>query len=148
VKANTRSGATPPVIDPYLPDNGNFGYRVSRYELDLEYKVASNRLSGSATITAVTLASLQTFTLDLADALAVSKVTVNGRRPSHFSTSAGKLRIRLASPLPAGSAMAVVVRYGGLTAGLEADGGTEVWRIESENRGSQASPVGLRPADP
>ena len=40
-----------PVIDPYLPGNGNFGYRVSRYELDLEYKVAINRLSGSATIT-------------------------------------------------------------------------------------------------
>ena len=113
MKANARKGVTPPVIDPYLPDSGNFGYRVSRYELDLEYKVASNRLCGSATITAVTLASLQTFTLDLADALAVSKVTVNGRRPGHFSTSAGKLRIRLAGPLPAGSAMAIVVRYGG-----------------------------------
>ena len=44
--------APPVVIDPYLPANGNFGYRVSRYELDLEYKVAINRLSGSATITA------------------------------------------------------------------------------------------------
>ena len=37
-KAAKKSAA--PVIDPYLPDNGNFGYRVSRYELDLEYKVA------------------------------------------------------------------------------------------------------------
>ena len=46
-----------PVIDPYIPANGNFGYRVSRYELDLEYKVAINRLTGSATITAVTLAA-------------------------------------------------------------------------------------------
>ena len=55
----------PPVIDPYLPGNGNFGYRVSRYELDLEYKVTANRLAGSATITAATLASLRTFTLDL-----------------------------------------------------------------------------------
>ena len=34
----------PPVIDPYLPADGNFGYRVSRYELELEYKVAINRL--------------------------------------------------------------------------------------------------------
>lgn len=102
-----------PVIDPYLPHNGNFGYRVSRYELDLEYKVNSNRLSGTATITAVTLASLQSFTLDLADSLAVAKVTVNGRRPEHFATSAGKLRIRLAAALPAGSAMSISVRYGG-----------------------------------
>ncbi len=43
------------MIDEYLPNNGNPGYRVSRYELDLEYKVAINRLSGTATITAVTL---------------------------------------------------------------------------------------------
>ncbi len=109
--AKKRSG--PPVIDPYLPDNGNFGYRVSRYELDLEYKVNSNRLTGAATITAITLASLQTFTLDLADTLAVTKVTVNGRRPAGFSTSSGKLRIRLPSALPAGSAMSIAVRYGG-----------------------------------
>jgi aminopeptidase N len=110
-KAAKKSG--PPVIDPYLPHNGNFGYRVSRYELDLEYKVAINRLTGTATITAATLASLQTFTLDLSDALSVTKVTVNGRRPAHFSTSAGKLHISLSAPLPAGAAMAISVRYGG-----------------------------------
>ncbi|MBI3691537.1 MAG: M1 family peptidase, partial [Mycolicibacterium aromaticivorans] len=52
-KAAKKGG--PPVIDPYLPNNGNFGYRVSRYELDLEYKVAINRLTGTATITAATL---------------------------------------------------------------------------------------------
>ena len=108
-----KASSGPPVIDPYLPDNGNFGYRVSRYELDLEYKVSSNRLSGTATITAVTLASLQSFSLDLADNLGVTKVSVNGRRPAHFATSLGKLRIRLATALPAGSAMSIVVRYGG-----------------------------------
>ena len=103
----------PPVIDPYLPGNGNFGYRVSRYELELEYKVAINRLAGSATITAVTLAELKTFTLDLSHALAVSKVTVNGRRPSQFRTSAGKLHITLGDRLPAGAAMTIAMRYGG-----------------------------------
>ena len=108
-----------PVIDPYLPANGNFGYRVSRYELDLEYKVAINRLAGSATITAVTLASLRMFTLDLSDALTVSKVSVNGRRPAHFSHSTGKLRITLAAPLPAGAALSIAVRYGGSPRPLE-----------------------------
>ncbi|MCV7153431.1 M1 family metallopeptidase [Mycolicibacterium pyrenivorans] len=103
----------PPVIDPYLPGTGNFGYRVSRYELELEYKVAINRLAGSATITAVTLAELKTFTLDLSAALAVSKVTVNGKRPSQFRTSAGKLHITLGDRLPAGAAMTIAVRYGG-----------------------------------
>jgi aminopeptidase N len=102
-----------PVIDSYLPTNGNFGYRVSRYDLELEYKVTINRLTGSATITAVTLAALREFTLDLAAPLTVSKVTVNGKRPAVFRTSAGKLHITLASMLPAGAAMTVVIRYGG-----------------------------------
>ena len=88
------------MIDPYLPHTGNFGYRVSRYELELEYKVNINRLAGVATITAVTLASLQTLTLDLSDALAVNKVTVNGRRPGHFKTAHNKLHITLAQQLP------------------------------------------------
>ena len=103
----------PAVIDEYLPKNGNPGYSVSRYELDLQYKVSTNRLSGSATITAVTTTELQQLTLDLSSALTVSKVSVNGKRAAQFSCSRGKLRIRLASKLAAGAALSLVVRYGG-----------------------------------
>jgi aminopeptidase N len=112
-KKAAKKSSSPPVIDPYLPRNGNFGYRVSRYELDLEYKVAINRLSGTVTITAVTLAALRDFTLDLSDALSVTKVSVNGKRPSQFGSSHGKLRIVLSAALPAGAAMSVEIRYGG-----------------------------------
>ena len=108
-----KRSAGPPVIDPYLPNTGNFGYRVSRYELELEYKVTINRLAGAATITAVTLAALKTFTLDLSSALGVAKVTVNGRRPASYRSTAGKLHITLASALPTGAAMQIHVRYGG-----------------------------------
>ena len=101
------------VIDPYLPKSGNLGYRVSRYELALEYKVSINRLSGSATITAATLAELEEFTLDLSDALTVSKVLVNGKRAAHFACRMGKLRIRLSSKLASGAAMSIVVHYHG-----------------------------------
>ncbi|CAN5711041.1 M1 family metallopeptidase [soil metagenome] len=111
-KKPTRTSEAP-VIDPYLPNNGNFGYRVSRYELELEYKVAINRLGGTVTITAVTLAALRTFSLDLSDALRVSRVSVNGHRPQHFSTSSSKLNIALSSALPAGAALTIEVRYGG-----------------------------------
>ncbi|WP_442929036.1 M1 family metallopeptidase [Mycobacterium sp. MS1601] len=104
---------TDPVIDPYLPGNGNFGYRVSRYELDIEYKMAINRLAGSVSITAVTLAELKSFSLDLSPALAVSKVSVNGKRPQHFKSSNGKLNIALDSKLPAGAALTVNIRYNG-----------------------------------
>lgn len=102
-----------PVIDPYLPRNGNFGYRVSRYELTLEYKVSANRLTGTANITAVTLAELRTFSLDLSDALSVTKVTVNGRRPQGFTRTPSKLNIALAATLPAGAALHITIRYGG-----------------------------------
>ncbi|ORA22519.1 M1 family metallopeptidase [Mycobacterium aquaticum] len=112
-KKAAKKASPAPVIDPYLPGNGNFGYRVSRYELELEYKVSANRLAGSATITAVTLAQLRTFTLDLAQTLSVSRVSVNGRRPAQFRCSNGKLLITLASALPAGAAMTVLVRYSG-----------------------------------
>jgi aminopeptidase N len=108
--AKKASGA---VIDPYLPNSGNFGYHVSHYDLDLEYKVAINRLSGSATITAVTLTQLRTFTLDLSPVLTVSKVLVNGKRPAHFGCYGGKLHVGLASALPAGAELTIVVRYGG-----------------------------------
>ncbi|MEB3034718.1 M1 family metallopeptidase [[Mycobacterium] nativiensis] len=112
-KALVKPKPDPPVIDPYLPGSGNIGYRVSRYELDLEYKVASNRLSGTATITAVTLTALRSFTLDLADVLSVSKVRVNGRQPARFTTSNAKLRVTLATQLPAGAALVISVRYSG-----------------------------------
>lgn len=112
-KAVKRLPPRPPVIDPYVPQCGNYGYRVSRYDLDLEYKVAINRLAGSATITAVTLASLREFTLDLVDTLSVSKVWVNGSRPASFGHRGAKIVVRLAAPLPAGASMSVVVRYGG-----------------------------------
>lgn len=103
----------PPVLDPYLPGSGNAGYRVSRYELDLEYKVASNRLSGTATITAVTLTELRAFTLDLGDALSVAKVWVNGRQPARFTAADAKLRVTLTAGLPAGADLVIAVRYSG-----------------------------------
>jgi aminopeptidase N len=100
-------------IDPYLPKNGNLGYRVSRYELALEYKVSINRLSGSATITAAALGELEEFTLDLSEALTVSKVSVNGKRAAHFACRDRKLRIRLSSKLASGAAMSIIVHYHG-----------------------------------
>lgn len=105
--------APAPAVDPYLPDSGNSGYRVSRYELDLEYKVASNRLSGTANITAIALSALREVSLDLADTLSVAKVWVNGRPPARFWASAAKLRIKLAATVPTGAALVIVVRYSG-----------------------------------
>ena len=100
-------------IDPYLPKNGNLGYRVSRYDLDLEYKVASNRLTGTATITATAINHLGRFSLDLATSLSVSRVSVNGKRASRYSQRSNKLSITTATPPPPGASMTVVIKYSG-----------------------------------
>src|SRR5690349_24592694 len=51
--------------DPYLPEHGNGGYRVLHYDLDLDYRVVSNRLAGQAVIPARAVQPLSRFTLDL-----------------------------------------------------------------------------------
>ncbi|MCG7633010.1 M1 family metallopeptidase [Gordonia McavH-238-E] len=105
-------GAPADVLDPYLPDNGNLGYRISRYDLELEYKVASNRLEGTAILTATSYAELKRFTLDLASSLSVHRVSVNDKR-ARYSHRNHKLTITPDTPLPPGGAMTVTVRYHG-----------------------------------
>ena len=39
------------VCDPYIPRHGNAGYAVQHYDLELDYRVASNRLAGRAQLT-------------------------------------------------------------------------------------------------
>ncbi|MFD7844253.1 M1 family metallopeptidase [Nocardia sp. NPDC059764] len=100
-------------IDDYLPQNGNRGYRVSRYDLELVYKVASNRLAGRADITAVTTGARDRLALDLSQALSVSKVLVNGAKPAKYAHQRGKLVITPRQRVPAGGALVLTVQYAG-----------------------------------
>ena len=78
--------------DPYLPAHGNGGYRVEHYELDIDYKLAANRLTGRAVLTAVADAPLSRFSLDLAG---VPRAPRARRRPSgevHAVTVAARQR--------------------------------------------------------
>ena len=118
-------------LDPYLPRNGNLGYRISRYELDLTYRVSSNRLRGTATITATSYQRLTRFTLDLAGSLRVERVSVNHKQARHSHRS-GKLSITPAQPIPPGGAVTVVIRYGGNPRPLRSPWGTVGWE-ELEN---------------
>ncbi len=114
-------------LDPYLPENGNRGYRISRYELDLEYKVDSNRLTGKAQITAVTTATIAKFALDLGPALRVSKVSVNGSRTVKFLHRRGKLNITTAKPIASGAALVVTVQYDGIPKPINSVWGEVGW---------------------
>ncbi|HEX3590297.1 MAG TPA: M1 family metallopeptidase [Pseudonocardiaceae bacterium] len=97
--------------DSYLPQHGNGGYRVRHYDLDLEYRITANRLTGRATIAALATQPLAGFSLDLAG-LRVQRVLVDGVA-ARYTHQRGKLRIRPAVPLADGAEFTVEVRYHG-----------------------------------
>jgi aminopeptidase N len=97
--------------DSYLPQHGNGGYRVRHYDLDLDYRIAANRLSGRAVLSGVTTQDLARFSLDLAG-LRIQRVLVNGT-PARYTHQGGKVRIRPAALLAAGAEFTVEVRYSG-----------------------------------
>jgi aminopeptidase N len=114
VIAPATGGARPGVDhsdDSYLPRHGNGGYRVRHYDLDLDYRINTNRLDGNAVITAVASHGLTRFTLDLSGLRAV-RVLVDGRLADH-DHSTGKLRIKPAVPIAADTEFRVDIRYGG-----------------------------------
>jgi aminopeptidase N len=97
--------------DSYLPRNGNGGYRVLHYDLDLDYRVATNRLAGRAVVTARAAQSLSRFSLDLGQ-FRVQDVRVDGRRAT-FLHRAGKLRIKPERPVGHGAVFQTEIRYAG-----------------------------------
>ena len=69
----------PGIGDPYFPFDGNGGYDVKHYDLDLAYDPATDVLKGAATIRARATQNLSSFNLDL-NGLTVRSITVDGRR--------------------------------------------------------------------
>ncbi|MCY1675213.1 M1 family metallopeptidase [Pseudarthrobacter sp. SL88] len=103
------SGAAP---DPYMPGAGTNAYRVERYELDLDYRVASNRLSGRAVLHGVACVATSAIVLDLVG-LRATKVQLNGGRALRFNQRAGQLVASTPAPLQADEPFTIEVRYGG-----------------------------------
>ncbi|NNC11596.1 M1 family metallopeptidase [Planctomonas sp. JC2975] len=98
--------------DPYLPRSGNGGYRVEHYDLDLRYRVSTNRLDAKAIITAVATQELSSFSLDL-HGLRAGKVSVDAAKRTRFRQTTGKLIVTPERPITAGSAFTVLIDYAG-----------------------------------
>jgi aminopeptidase len=112
--------------DPYTPQSGNGGYRVTRYELDLTYRINSNLLFGRARLSAVATQDLSRFSLDLSG-LRVAKVNVNGHRAQQVKARGHKLHIWPDKPLPIGGAITVDVQYSGNPRPLRSPWGEVGW---------------------
>jgi hypothetical protein len=98
--------------DPYFPLEGNGGYDVGHYTLDLAYDPPANHIDGVATITATATEDLSSFNLDLVG-LTVHAISVDGR-PATWSRDAGELTVMPAKGLRSGRGFTVVIRYEGV----------------------------------
>ncbi|MDQ0382130.1 aminopeptidase N [Amycolatopsis thermophila] len=93
----------------YTLGHGSTGFRVAHYDLELDYKLAPNRLTARAVLSAVADSELARIPLDLAG-LTVKGVRVDGR-PAKFTHRGGKLVVRPARPVR--GEFTVEVRYAG-----------------------------------
>lgn len=98
--------------DPYMPGQGTDAFRVSLYELDLDYRLASNKLTARAVLHATAQRASSAIVLDFTGLRAV-KVLFNGRKVSKFSQRAEQLVVTPAEPLAGTEDFTLDIRYEG-----------------------------------
>jgi hypothetical protein len=106
------SAGAPGAGDPYFPLDGNGGYEVDHYGLDLTYDPATQVLTGIATIEATATKNLSRFNFDF-DGLKVRSIRVEGQRAS-WERHRGELMITPKNGIERDGAFVVVVRYDGI----------------------------------
>ncbi|MBC9956637.1 M1 family metallopeptidase [Yimella sp. cx-51] len=111
-------------VDPYLPGHGDASYEVQHYDLDLDYALENNILSGRATLQIRALKRLSEVTLDLHH-LKVVKVT--GPKISKYEHRNGRLRIKLAKELDEGDRASLTVTYRGVPKPVRDEVGDAGW---------------------
>lgn len=97
--------------DPIRPNEGNPGYDVEHYDLELRIDPGRRHIQGDATIEMRPVEPLASFTFDLSG-FDVSTVEVDGV-PANFTRPARKLLITPDTPLADGRSVAVRVVYSG-----------------------------------
>jgi len=100
------------VGDPLYPQLGNSGYNVLHYTLDLSVDVASNTITGTATIQAQAIQDLAAFNLDF-EGMNITDLKVNGTN-AIYTRSGRELAITPATPLKQGEKLTLEVAYNGV----------------------------------
>ncbi|MGW4928825.1 M1 family aminopeptidase [Agromyces sp. NPDC004153] len=102
----------PGVGDPYFPLDGNGGYDVDHYGLQVAYDPTTDVLTGTATIAALATQGLSSFNLDL-DGLNVRSIKVDGR-PADWSRAGDELTVTPRRGIHDSAAFTTVVQYDGV----------------------------------
>ncbi|MCB1017855.1 MAG: immune inhibitor A, partial [Acidimicrobiales bacterium] len=111
--------------DPYFPADGNGGYDVGHYGLELVYDPDNDVLEGVATIDARSTQGLSRFNLDF-DGMTVDSVTVDGQ-PAAFARNRGELKVTPPAGIPVRTNFQVVVAYHGVPDPLPPEEGGGGW---------------------
>src|SRR5688572_7305629 len=98
--------------DPYYPLDGNGGYDVRHYDLDVRYTPATDVLAGVATISARATQALSAFNLDFTG-LTIRSLEVDGR-PADYRRDGGELTITPRKGIREGQRFEVEVVYDGV----------------------------------
>jgi aminopeptidase N len=106
------SPGAPGIGDPYFPLDGNGGYDVQHYDLDVRYDPATDVLTGVATIEAQAVQDLSRFDLDFVG-LEIRSLTVDGDAAA-WSRDGQELTITPEDVLPDGATFTTVVSYDGV----------------------------------
>ena len=112
--------------DELFPTFGNAGYDVQHYTLDLTIDVASNIVSGTATLNVKALEDLPSFNFDF-KGLGIAELSVDGNE-AKYERSEGELIITPPTPLKSGQTFTLEVKYGGQPASTTRNGSpTQGW---------------------
>ncbi|WP_250301035.1 M1 family metallopeptidase [Streptomyces sp. NBC_01267] len=127
--------------DPYFPRVGNGGYDVQHYGLTLDYDPDTDRLRGTADITARANEDLSAFNLDFTG-MKVDGATVDGAyAPANRAGS--ELTLRPHHDLDRGATFRTVVRYSGEPETLtDPDSSQEGWLPNGGGALALGEPVG------
>ncbi|KMS69974.1 metallopeptidase [Streptomyces viridochromogenes] len=119
------------VGDRLFPALGNGGYDVAHYGLTLDYVPETNRLKGTAVITARATQDLSRFNLDLSG-LRVRRATVQGAT-ARYTREKDELQVTPAKPVEEGDTFRTVVTYDGTPRTIEDDDGSLEGWIETDD---------------
>ncbi|WP_249926073.1 M1 family metallopeptidase [Streptomyces aureocirculatus] len=129
------------VGDRLFPTLGNGGYDVSHYDLSVDYVPESNRLKGTAIITARATQELSRFNLDLAG-LTVRTARVNGTE-ARFTREKNELTLTPKATIERGETFKAAIRYDGMPKMIEGpDGAVEGWIETDDGATALGQPIG------
>jgi hypothetical protein len=111
-----RPGA-PGIGDAYFPLDGNGGYDVAHYDIDVAYTPATDAIRAVTTVHARATQSLSRFDLDLVG-LTIDSLKVNGARAS-WTRASQELRITPSRALRKGQPFTVTMSYHGVPTVLD-----------------------------